>query len=151
MRVPRELKDLTLRVDRAVGDLTRERGHEPSVDEIAHALGIEPEGVLDALQAAGAYRATSLDAPGDDDDHTASLADTTGTAEPGYTGAEHRAVLQPLMRCLTLREQKVLRLRIQHDLTQAQIGERVGVSQMQVSRIVRGAIARLRILAEGRT
>jgi RNA polymerase sigma-B factor len=149
VRVPRDLQELALRVERVVGDLTRELGRQPSVDEVARAIDIEPEDVLEAMQAATAYRATSLDTPraGGDDEPGAVLGDTVGHVEDGYHRAEQRALLRDLLRSLTQREREVVRLRFEDDLTQAEIGALVGVSQMQVSRVLRQAIAKLRVLA----
>ena len=84
---------------------------------------------------------------GGDEQAGASLGDTVGRTEDGYHRAEQRAMLSDLMRSLTDREREVVRLRFEGDLTQAQIGEIVGVSQMQVSRVLRHAIAKLRVLA----
>jgi len=149
VRVPRDLQELALRVERVVAELTRDLGRAPTVEEVAGAVGIEADEVLEAMQAASAYRATSLDTPraGGDEDPGGSLGDTIGVVEDGYDQAEQRAVLSGLVRSLSVREREVLRLRFEHDLTQAQIGEIVGVSQMQVSRVLRHAIARLRLLA----
>jgi len=147
IRVPRDLQELALRVERVVGYLTSDLGHQPSVDDVAQAIGTEPEHVLEAMQAGGAYRTASLDAPRIADD-AASVGDAVGTVDLGFAGAEHRAVLQALMRSLTLRERNIVRLRFEHDLTQAEIGTRVGLSQMQVSRILRRSLARLRAAAE---
>jgi RNA polymerase sigma-B factor len=150
VRVPRDLQELALRVERVVGDLTRELGRQPSVDEVAHAIDTEPEDVLEAMEASSAYRATSLDTPraGGDDEPGATLGDTVGIVEEGYGRAEERAMLHDLMRSLTTRERQVVRLRFEHDLTQAAIGEQIGVSQMQVSRVLRQAVGKLRTLAK---
>ena len=150
VRVPRDLQELALRVDRVVGDLTRECGRQPAVDDVARAIDAEPEDVLEAMQASSAYRATSLQTPrpgGGDDEPGDTLADSVGTIDDGFAQAEQRAVLEALLRSLTPREREVVRLRFEEDLTQAAIGERIGVSQMQVSRVLRQAIARLRALA----
>ena len=148
VRVRRELQERALRVEHVVGELTRESGRQPSVEEVARSIGIEAEDVLEAMQAAGAYRATSLDAPHTGDEDGGTLGDTVGRVEEGYADAEHRAVLQTLMRSLTLRERNVIRLRFEYDLTQAEIGEHIGVSQVQVSRILRHSVARLGTIAE---
>ena len=149
VRVPRDLQELALRVDRVVGDLTRELGRQPSVDEVARAVDVTGEEVLEAMQAAGAYRSASLDAPraSVDEDAGDTLGDAMGITEDGYERAEQRALLQSLMDGLTMREREVVRLRFDEDLTQAEIGERIGVSQMQVSRVLRQAITRLRLIA----
>ena len=118
------------------------------VDEIAARVGAHQEDVLEALEASGAYRATSLQAPwGVDPDGGETLGDALGIEERGFAAAEDRATIARLMRGITPRERKVLWLRFAGDLTQAEIGEQVGVSQMQVSRIIRQAIARLRAYA----
>jgi RNA polymerase sigma-B factor len=148
LRVPRDLQELALRVDRVVGELTRERARAPSIDEVAGSIGVEPEDVLEAMQASSAYRATSLDTQrANNDEAGETLGDSVGTIDHGFARAEQRAVLDALLRSLTPREREVVRLRFEEDLTQAQIGERIGVSQMQVSRVLRHAIARLRALA----
>jgi RNA polymerase sigma-B factor len=148
VRVPRDLQELALRVDRKVSELSTDLRRQPTVTEIAEAVGIEEEDVLEALEASGAYRATSLSTPrGNDDEAGETLGDTVGTSEEGFGLAESRATLEQLMRAVTPREREVLRLRFEEDLTQAEIGERIGVSQMQVSRIIRQSIARLRTVA----
>ena len=121
---------------------------QPTIAEIATAVGADEEQVLEALEAHRAYSATSLQAPrggdsGDDD----TLGDTLGADEHGFARAEQRATLQRLMRVLTPRERIIVHLRFEHDLTQAEIGEKVGVSQMQVSRILRQSLGRLRYAA----
>jgi RNA polymerase sigma-B factor len=149
VRVPRDLQELALRVDRVVAELTRDVGRQPSVEEVATAIDVLPEEVLEAMQASSAYRATSLETPrgGGDDEPGDTLGDTVGFVDDGFARAEERAVLDALMRVLTPREREVVRLRFEEDLTQAAIGARIGVSQMQVSRVLRQAITRLRALA----
>jgi RNA polymerase sigma-B factor len=146
VRVPRDLQELALKVDKAVATLSRDLRRQPSVLEIAEAVDAGEEDVLEALEAAGAYRATSFDAPrsSGDEDGGDSLADALGTTEAGFGLAEQRATLERLMAAITPREREVLRLRFVEDLTQAEIGERIGVSQMQVSRLIRQSLARLR-------
>jgi len=147
VRVPRDLQELALRVDRAVTSLSDGRRHSPSVGEIARAVDATEEQVLDALEAAAAYRASSLDAPRatpSGGDAGESLGETLGEDEHGFDRAEQRATLEPLIARITARERLVLGLRFGEDLTQAEIGERIGVSQMQVSRLIRQALAQLR-------
>lgn len=147
VRVPRDLQELALKVDRAVSELARDLHRQPTVAEIAANVGYEEEDVLEALEASGAYRATSLETPRDTDGDIGTLGETLGTEDQGFALAEDRAMIAHLTRTLTAREREVLRLRFQHDLTQAEIGERIGVSQMQVSRIVRQALGRAHALA----
>jgi len=147
VRVPRDLQELVLRVDRTVTALSEDKHRSPSVSEIARTLRVSEEQVLEALEAAGAYRAGSLDAPrstpGEEPDE--SVGDVIGSEDEGYDRAEERATIEPLFARISERERLVLRLRFSEDLTQAEIGERIGVSQMQVSRLIRQALARLRV------
>jgi RNA polymerase sigma-B factor len=146
VRVPRDLQELALRVDRTITALSVGTRRSPSVSEIAEAVGATEEQVLDAMEAAGAYRAGSLDAPrgSQGEEGSESLADTLGGEESGFDRAEERATLEPLLTRVSERERVVLELRFVQDLTQAEIGERIGVSQMQVSRLIRQALTRLR-------
>ena len=148
VRVPRDLQELALRVDRAAAELSLERRRAPTVSELAEAVGATEEQVLEALRAAGAYHAGSLDAPragrADTETPGESLADALGEEEQGFERAEERATLAPLLAHVSHRERLVLVLRFGEDMTQAEIGERIGVSQMQVSRLIRQALARLR-------
>ena len=121
----------------------RELGRAPTPAEIAERTGATPEQVLEAREAAGAYRAVSLDRPRDDDEEgERHRRRRIGIEDPGFGVAEDAATVERLMRVLSEREREVLRLRFAEDLTQSEIGERVGVSQMHVSRLIRQAIAR---------
>lgn len=147
VRVPRDLQELALRIDHTVVKLSAGGRRSPAVSEIAEAMGVTEERVLDALEAAGAYHAGSLDAPrgsrqGEEAGET--LADSLGSTESGFERAEERATLEPLLARISARERIVLRLRFSEGMTQAEIGERIGVSQMQVSRLIRQALNRLR-------
>jgi RNA polymerase sigma-B factor len=145
MRVPRDLQELSLRVDRHMIELAVELHRRPAVEEVAREMGVSVEDVLEALQASAAYRSTSLEAPrATSDDPWATVADTLGSDDARLALAEDRAVLSRLMRRIPPRERRVLCLRFFEDLTQEEIGDRVGLSQMQVSRIIRQALARLR-------
>ncbi len=149
VRVPRDLQELALKVDKAVVELSKDLRRQPIVPEIAQKVDATEEQVLEALEAAGAYRATSFDAPrgSGGEDEGDSLGDSMGSTEEGFGLAEQRATLERLMASVTPREREVLRLRFVEDLTQAEIGARIGVSQMQVSRLIRQSLARLRTAA----
>jgi RNA polymerase sigma-B factor len=148
VRVPRGLQELALRVDKHVVELSSALHRQPTVAEIAHAAAATEEQVLEALQAAGAYRATSLQTPRPGEDEADdTLGDTLASTDQGFGLADDRATLAQLLRAITPREREVLRLHFQDDLTQRQIGQRIGVSQMQTSRIIRHSIARLRTAA----
>ena len=151
VRVPRDLQELAVKLEPVGEELARELGRAPTPVEIAETIGVSAEQVLEAREAAGAYRAVSLDRPRDDDDEDgAGIADAVGVDDPGYSVAEDAATVERLMRVLGDREREVLRLRFEEDLTQSEIGVRVGVSQMQVSRIIRQSVARLRAYASAR-
>ena len=113
-------------------------------------MGIAVEEVLEALNVAAAYRATSLDTPlaGGDDEAGSSLGDVVGVVDQGFLRAEQRAELGAMMRSLTRTERAVVRLRFEQDLTQSEIGAHLGISQMQVSRVLRRSIAKLRTVAD---
>jgi RNA polymerase sigma-B factor len=148
VRPPRGLIEVALRVDRTVRDLHSQTGRQPTVVEVAGALGVAVEEVLEAMEASTAYHAMSLQTPRRrDGEHEHTLGDVIGTADDGFERAQQRATLAALLKHVTAREREVLRLRFEDDLTQQQIGERIGVSQMQVSRILRHSLARLRLIA----
>jgi RNA polymerase sigma-B factor len=149
LRVPRELQELTARVERASDVLLHELGRTPTPSQIAERLEISVEQVVEAHQAASAHRADSLDRVTSDDDRDGRhVVDTLGDEDPGYRQAEHSATLGLLMSVLSDREREILRLRFAEDLTQSEIGDLVGLSQMHVSRLLRQAIVRLREAAE---
>jgi RNA polymerase sigma-B factor len=145
VNVPHDLQELSLRVDRAVGELAERLHRQPSVAEIAAAVGVTEEDVMDALHARGAYRAHSFDSPVGDDEATETLGDRIGVDEHGFHRAEARATFAALLGIVTARESEVLRMRFEEDMTQAEIAAIIGVSQMHVSRIIREALERIRL------
>ncbi|HEX5147341.1 MAG TPA: SigB/SigF/SigG family RNA polymerase sigma factor [Conexibacter sp.] len=146
IHVPRDLKEASLRVRRAISEHRGERPPTPA--ELAQATGLSLEGVLEALEVSGVQRSLSLDAPvSSEEEGGATLVDLLGDDDADIDRARDRALLETLMRAVTPREREILRMRFVEDLTQSQIGERVGVSQMQVSRILRGALTRMREVA----
>ena len=147
IHVPRDLQELTLAVSREATALEREHGSKPTVDQIAERLGISDEDVLEAFQAKRARRAGSLDAPRREDEDDGVIGDAIGVAEEGFDRVEARALLGSLMSGLSPRDRLVVRLRYERDLTQQQIGDHVGISQMQVSRILRRCLGRLQACA----
>jgi RNA polymerase sigma-B factor len=148
VRVPRDLQEMAVRVERVADELSRELGRAPTPGEIAEHIGATTEQVLEAREAAGAYRAVSLDRPRDDDEDGEGISETMGIEDPGFGLAEDAATVERLMDVLGDREREVLRLRFEEDLTQSEIGARIGVSQMHVSRLIRQAVTRLREAAE---
>ena len=145
VRVPRDLQELAVKIDRVGDEMSRELGRAPTPAELAERTSTTLEQVLEAREASAAYRAVSLDRPrSEDDEEGDSFADAFGAVDPGFSLAEDAATVERLMRVLSDREREVLRLRFEEDLTQSEIGQRVGVSQMHVSRLIRQSIARLR-------
>jgi RNA polymerase sigma-B factor len=142
VRVPRGLQELQLRVARARDRLTNELGRSPTVQELAAAVDAPFEEVLSTIQSVSARRTRSLDEPTGED---MTLADSLGTLDDGLARAELRALLDGAASALSARDREVLRLRFGQDLTQTEIARRVGVSQMQVSRLIRQSLARLRM------
>jgi RNA polymerase sigma-B factor len=144
VRPPRELQERAQRVMTVNREMSAELGRPPTAGELATRLQLSLEQVVDALQASEARDSTSLDRPrttGEDPDGT--LGDTMGGEDPGYERVEKAVTAERLMATLDDREREILRLRFHEDLTQSEIGERVGCSQMHVSRLVRGALAKL--------
>src|ERR687890_614571 len=144
LHVPRDLQERTLAVSRASEMLSKQLGRSPKVREVASELGCSVENVLEAQEAAASYEATSLDAPTSrDDDEAASLVDLMGDEDSSYELVESRDAIASTWKALPEVERRVLELRFMHDLTQREIGERIGYSQMHVSRLLRRALDRL--------
>ena len=149
IRPPRDLQDLYVRVQRTRASLSTTIGREPTARDVAEAIGCDAEEVVDALRAGDAYAPHSLDAPvdaGEGDGIT--RADLVAGDERELGRIEDAAALGQLARVLDERSWEVVRLRFQDDLMQREIGERVGCSQMHVSRILRDALTRLREAAD---
>ena len=144
VRVPRPLQERVLEVTKAIERLSASAGRAPTAQELADELGCELEEALEALRAGSAYSAVSLDAPaGQLDDGERTLGDTIGYEDERLERAEEVAALRGLRDVLDDRDRDVLYLRFVEDLTQTEIAKRIGVSQMQVSRLIRRALARL--------
>lgn len=142
VRVPRGLQELGLRVNAAIPLLTQELGRAPTAGELAARLDAEPDEIVEAMDAMHAYSAGSLEAP-QGDDGPAPI-DTLGDVDPSLELLESWASLAPAVAVLPARERLVLYLRFFRGLTQSEIADRIGVSQMHVSRILSQTIATLR-------
>ena len=140
---------MALKVEEAQQQLTSRTGRPPSVPELAQYLEMSIEDVLDALETASAHHSTSLDAPREDaEGDSGSLADAFGQEDERFELVDASVTISASAHELTPRERHVLALRFVQDMTQTQIAEEIGVSQMQVSRILRRALARLREMTE---
>ncbi|MFF5934754.1 RNA polymerase sigma factor SigF [Streptomyces sp. NPDC012508] len=143
VRVPRRLQELRLSLTTATAELSQLHGRSPTVHELAERLGISEEEVLEGLESANAYSTLSLDVP-DTDDESPAVADTLGAEDEALEGVEYRESLKPLLEDLPPREKRILLLRFFGNMTQSQIAQEVGISQMHVSRLLARTLAQLR-------
>ena len=145
VRVPRGLQELNAQLSKLIEDLTVQLSRSPTIPELAKAAGVEEELVLEALESGRAYSSLSLSqGPGQEDGEELDPLETLGQLEHQYEVSEDRAVLAPGFRVLDERERKILALRFFEGLTQSQIAQQVGVSQMHVSRLIRSALEKIR-------
>ncbi len=148
VHVPRGMQERIMQVNSTMELLSRRLGRSPTPAEIGKEIGARPEEVLEAMEASVAYEATSLDAPRASDSESDSYADSIGADDDAYEQIEYMQTIAPTMRALPERDRLVLKLRFEDDLTQSEIADRIGVSQMHVSRLIRRALTRLRTVAE---
>jgi RNA polymerase sigma-B factor len=144
VHVPRRLKELRLSIAGAVTDLSQQLGRAPTPSQIAEHLGITREEVFEGLEATNAHHSLSLDYLLTDDPDSASLADTLGSDDPELSVVDAREALYPLIKRLPERQQKIITLRFFGNLTQTQIADRLGISQMHVSRLLAKSLDSLR-------
>ncbi|MEU5437853.1 RNA polymerase sigma factor SigF [Streptomyces sp. NPDC020719] len=145
VRVPRRLQELRLALTKASDELAQKLDRSPTVPELAAVLGVSEEDVVDGLAVGNAYTASSLDSPSPEDDGgEGSLADRLGYEDAALEGVEYRESLKPLLAKLPPRERQIIMLRFFANMTQSQIGEEVGISQMHVSRLLTRTLAQLR-------
>ncbi|MGQ0803819.1 MAG: RNA polymerase sigma factor SigF [Actinomycetota bacterium] len=145
MRVPRRVQELHLQLARVVGSLSQELGRSPTVAEIAAHVGGSEEEVLEAMEAGGMYRLTSLDGPAATSEEGAvDLASMLGDEDPDFDRVEHQVELSEILAALPEREQTIVYLRFFKGLTQSEIAAQVGISQMHVSRLLARSLELLR-------
>ncbi|UGT63225.1 RNA polymerase sigma factor SigF [Nocardia asteroides] len=144
MRVPRRVKETHLRIGAAIDSLSQRLGRSPTVKEIAAELGVDPDEVTQAVIAGNAYQPSSIDAASLGRDTEASLLDTLGEEESQFDRVEEYVAIRPLLAGLPERERRILTMRFFESMTQTQIAQRMGISQMHVSRILAKTLARLR-------
>jgi RNA polymerase sigma-B factor len=149
VRVPRRVQELHLQLGRIIGSLSQELARSPTPAEIAREAGVSEEDVLEAMEAGGVYRLPSLDESVSDEEG-GDRASRLGDDEPGFEQVEQRADLGELLDALPPREQKIVYLRFFEGLTQSEIAERVGISQMHVSRLLARSLEVLRARTAGR-
>jgi RNA polymerase sigma-B factor len=154
VHVARGTQELALRVRAATEAIEAETGSSPTPRQLAERTGANLEAVVEALGALANRTALSLAAPtgGHDDGGTdTTIADTLGSTDEGYQQAEARTLLGSAVRCLPEREQRILRLRFVEDMTQSEIASEIGVSQMQISRLLRQSLERLAQITRARS
>ena len=151
VRVPRGLQELNVKLSKLVDQLTVQLGRSPTISELAKAASVGEEEVLEALESGRAYSSVSLSVGGAGEDEDVDPMETIGAIEHEYEVSEDRALLEPGFRVLDERERKILHLRFFEGLTQSQIAQQIGISQMHVSRLIRRSLEKIReeIASEG--
>jgi RNA polymerase sigma-B factor len=144
VRVPRRVQELHLQLGRIVSALGQEEGRSPTPAEVAKRAGVSEEEVLEAMEAGSLYRLVSLDGSATPDDEGIELAASLGEDDPEFERIEHRSEITELLDTLPERERLIVELRFFESMTQSEIAERVGVSQMHVSRLLTRSLERLR-------
>jgi RNA polymerase sigma-B factor len=144
VHVPRRMQELSGALRKATDTLTHDLGREPTIAELAAHLGAEPEEIVEAIDAAGAYTTASLDHPVNTDEQGASLLDFMGEEDSRFEAVIDRQVLTELLTTLGERDKRILLMRYFRGMTQAEIGEELGVSQMQISRLLTRILRELR-------
>src|SRR4051794_30856514 len=144
VRVPREIQELNVKLTKVVDELTTKLGRSPNVDELAKATATSPEQVLEALESSSAYSTLSLSDRPDSDDEGQGPLDTLGEDDEEFERSEERMTIATGMKRLHARERTILHLRFFEGLTQSEIADRVGISQMHVSRLIRDSLGHIR-------
>ncbi|MAY95076.1 MAG: B/F/G family RNA polymerase sigma-70 factor [Nocardioides sp.] len=144
IRVPRRLQELRMQIGTATAELTQSLGRSPTAAELAGHIGCTVEEIVEGIESSNAYSTLSLDASDDSDDGAASMLDALGEVDAGLEHVEVRESIKPLLDQLDAREKKILLLRFFKNMTQSQIAEEIGVSQMHVSRLLNRTLEQLR-------
>jgi RNA polymerase sigma-B factor len=144
IRVPRRLQELRLALAQATSELSQELGRSPTVNELAAKLDLEPAQIIEGMESASAYTAISLDAPEGRDPDGEPVTHRLGVEDESLEIVEYRESLRPLLASLPPRERTIVVLRYFGELTQSQIADRLGISQMHVSRLLARTLAQLR-------
>jgi RNA polymerase sigma-B factor len=148
IRVPRRLQELRMQIGSASAELTQSLGRSPTPRELAEAIGCTVEEIVEGIESSNAYSTLSLDASDDSDDGPASMLDAIGVDDEGLEHVEIRESIKPLLDRLAPREKKILLLRFFKNMTQSQIADEIGVSQMHVSRLLNRTLEQLRASLE---
>ena len=144
IRVPRRLQELRMQIGTTSAELTQRLGRSPTARELAETIGCSVEDIVEGLESGNAYSTLSLDAGDDSEDGAATMLDAIGVEDGGLAHVEIRESIKPLLDGLPAREKKILLLRFFRNMTQSQIAEEIGVSQMHVSRLLSRTLEQLR-------
>jgi RNA polymerase sigma-B factor len=147
VHVPRPIQDRIVQINKAMARLSHDSGRSPTPAELAGEVGCTVEEVVEAMEASLAFDAVSLETPRGAEEG-ASYAETVGADDAGYEMVEYSTAIAPAMNAMPKRDRLILRLRFERDLTQSEIAEQLGISQMHVSRIIRRSLSRLRTVAD---
>ena len=148
IRVPRRLQELRMQIGAASAELTQALGRSPTPRELAESIGCTVEEIVEGIDSSNAYSTLSLDATDSSDDSSSSMLDAIGIDDEGLEHVEIRESIKPLLEALEPREKKILLLRFFKNMTQAQIADEIGVSQMHVSRLLTRTLEQLRLSLE---
>ncbi|MDO9456913.1 RNA polymerase sigma factor SigF [Nocardioides sp.] len=148
IRVPRRLQELRMQIGAATAELTQSLGRSPTPRELSEVIGCSVEEIVEGIESSNAYSTLSLDATDDSDDGSSSMLDAIGVDDEGLEHVEIRESIKPLLEALEPREKRILLLRFFKNMTQSQIAEEIGVSQMHVSRLLTRTLEQLRTSLE---
>ncbi len=143
VRVPRRLQELSQKANQATEDLTRELQRSPSVEEIADRIGVSVDELLEAMESSSAYSAVPLEGGGSDDEEAPAVIDHYASVDRDLEASDDRIVLEEAIADFAPREKDIIRMRFIDGLTQVEIAERLGISQVQVSRLLRRTLKRI--------
>jgi RNA polymerase sigma-B factor len=143
VRVPRRLQELSSKVNQVTDELTKELQRSPSVEEIANALDSTVDEVLEAMESSSAYSSVPLESGGQGDDEAPSIIDHYATEDEDLAASDDRMVLEETIKDFSPREQEIIRMRFIDGLTQVEIAKRLGISQVQVSRLLRRTLKKV--------
>jgi RNA polymerase sigma-B factor len=144
VRVPRRLQELRLEIGKVSGDLAQALGRSPTVADLADRLGVGEEEIIEGLESGHAYRALSINAPASGEESGVELVDMLGGVDRDLEAVDDRESLRPFIAQLPVREQRIIAMRFFGNMTQTQIAEQLGISQMHVSRLLAHALTFLR-------
>lgn len=145
VRVPRRLQELSAKVNKATEELSVQLSRSPTVEEIANHVGASVDEVLEAMESSSAYSATPLEAGGSGDEEDGpSVLDRYASEDEGLASSDDRMALAEVLSTFSPREQEVIRMRFDEDMTQSEMAKRLGISQVQVSRLLRKTLEKIR-------